>query len=157
MFVITLAWGCMTGGVWLCYWRTELYSLLFFSCGFIGSCDSAYVEFDDDVLEEHYNALGFNHSFWGWFWGISIAAQTWLLLIFYILLEPQRLDPCVYIYVYLFFWALGQIVFQTIFCFALLHLVCNSLLVMDYKWNEAKSLSSNVLIVCSKFLNKMPS
>ena len=37
-----------------------------FSHGFTGLHDSVFVDFDDVVLEKHYDALGYDLSFRGW-------------------------------------------------------------------------------------------
>ena len=48
----------------LLMYSTPLAHSSFLSC-FVGSYDSAYAEFDDAVLEEHYDAFGYDHSFQG--------------------------------------------------------------------------------------------
>ena len=50
--------------VLLTYWA--LLACLSFSRGFTSLHDLTYVDVDDAVLEEHYDALGYDLSFRGW-------------------------------------------------------------------------------------------
>ena len=130
--------------MWFRYWRTEFCSSLIFLLWFTGLHDYSYDDVDDAVLEEHYNALGLDLSFWGWVWEIKTCCTdfktfwhfcSFLVLVIrliciYILLgpEPNRLQ-------------------NSYFCFALLHLFCNSTVIMNYKWMKQKSLFKVLLCV----------
>ena len=146
----------MTCGVCFRYWRTELCSSLLFSCGFTGSCASIYDDVDDAMMIEHFDALGYDYSFQGWYWELRTNAlpQPFLFLDSFEALGARLV--CKYIYVNPYSFGPWAKLFSNLY-FCLPRFI--SFMVPLYSWviNGMKRRSfkwKRFLLVCPTFLNQ---